>query len=244
MGASVDCSHPRSRIGVPAPDLPTSSRGLARSCSNFDMGYWRFVPGLASVFAVTLLPHAASGQEPLSTPPASGSSENAAPSSSASASALASSPGGRAARPAGSDVILPGFEILADGSTRLFVELSRPVTYETKVGHGSITVILKDAHIERRNNLNPLVTVHFNTPVTSARLRPHGRDVWLVVELRAAVHPSVAVDAGKDGGAVMRIEFPKGDYLRAGPKGDPAASSSGDPVPSADESAQSPAAGR
>lgn len=109
--------------------------------------------------------------------------------------------------------------MLADGSTRLFVELSRPVTYEARVGHGSITYVLKDARVERRNNQNPLVTVHFNTPVTSARLEPHGRDVWFVIALRSSVEPTVAMDAGKDGGAVMRIEFPKGEYVHAGADG-------------------------
>jgi len=148
--------------------------------------------------------------------------------------------GGRTAgraRSGVSDAILPGFEMLADGSTRLFVELSRPVTYEARSGHGSITYVLKEARVDRRNNQNPLVTVHFNTPVTSARLQPHGRDVWFVIALRSAVQPAVAMDAGKDGGVVMRIEFPKGDYVRPGAPADRGSPSSGD-VP--DESTPEP----
>ncbi len=73
--------------------------------------------------------------------------------------------------------------------------------------------VLKGAHVEKRNNFNPLVTVHFNTPVTSARLVPHGKDLWFVVDLRASVQPSVTMDAAKDGGAVLRIGFPSGSYL-------------------------------
>jgi hypothetical protein len=191
------------------------------------MGHPRFMQAaMASVFAAMCLPNAAGAQQ-VSPPPADGPSASGGHPSSSSASPP--NPGVRHPQPTGSDAILPGFEVLADGSTRLFVELSRPVTYETKVGRGSITYILKDARIERRNNLNPLVTVHFNTPVTRARLVPHGHDVWFVVELRSAVHPAVAMDAGKDGGAMMRIEFPKGDYLPVGSKGDRAPSSSGDP---------------
>ncbi len=114
------------------------------------------------------------------------------------------------------DSATPGFETLADGSTRLFVELSRPVTYAAKAGHGTITYVLKGAHVGRWNNTNPLVTVHFNTPVTEARLVPHGRDLWFVVDLRANVQPSVSVDAAKDGGSILRIAFAKGDYLPAG----------------------------
>jgi hypothetical protein len=109
--------------------------------------------------------------------------------------------------------IMPGFETLADGSTRLFVERSQPVAYETRKAAGSITYVLKGAHVDRRNNYNPLVTVHFNTPVTSARLVPHGKDLWFVVELRANVVPTVTMDTAKEGTAMLRIEFAKGDFL-------------------------------
>jgi hypothetical protein len=113
------------------------------------------------------------------------------------------------------DAILPGFETLADGSTRLFVLMSQPVHYEVKPAQGTLTYVLKGAHVDKRNNYNPLVTVHFNTPVTSARLVPHGADLWFVVDLRANATPTVAMDATKDGGAMLRIEFPRGDYLPA-----------------------------
>jgi hypothetical protein len=119
-----------------------------------------------------------------------------------------------AARQAAAGAV-PGFETLADGTSRLFVELTKPVAYETKTGKGTVTYVLKGARVSRRNNTNALVTVHFNTPVTSARLVPHGHDLWFVVELRAPVQPSVSMDAGKDGGAVMHIELPKGQYLPA-----------------------------
>ncbi|MGH7298476.1 MAG: hypothetical protein ACRELB_26280, partial [Polyangiaceae bacterium] len=95
------------------------------------------------------------------------------------------------------DAILPGFETLADGTTRLFVQLTRPVTYESKSAKGTLTYVLKGAYVDKRNNYNPLVTVHFNTPVTSARLVPHGSDLWFVVDLRANVTPTVALDATK-----------------------------------------------
>lgn len=123
------------------------------------------------------------------------------------------SPGRTAHASQAPDAILPGFETLADGSTRLFVQLTRPVKYDVKPARGVLTYVLKGAYADKRNNFNPLVTVHFNTPVTSARLVPHGRDLWFVVDLRANVTPTVAMDSTKDGGAMLRIEFPKGDYL-------------------------------
>lgn len=119
----------------------------------------------------------------------------------------------RAAKAQTPDAIMPGFEMLADGSSQLFVELSKPVTYDTKASRGSIVYVLKGAHVDKRNNYNPLVTVHFNTPVTSARLVPHGKDLWFVIDLRASVQPTVTMDAAKDGGAVLRIGFPSGSYL-------------------------------
>lgn len=108
---------------------------------------------------------------------------------------------------------MPGFETMPDGSTRLFVELSKPAAFDTKAARGSVTYVLKDARVERRNNENPLVTVHFNTPVTSARLVPHGHDVWFVVDLRANVQPAATMESTKEGPAVLRVAFPKGEYL-------------------------------
>jgi hypothetical protein len=116
---------------------------------------------------------------------------------------------------------MSGFESMADGSTRLFVELSKPTTYTVKEGKNRLTYLIKGAYAGRRNNTNPLVTVHFNTPVTSARLLPQGHDLRLVIHMRAKVEPTVSMDAGKDGSAVMHITFPKGDYLPAGIKAAP-----------------------
>lgn len=128
--------------------------------------------------------------------------------------------------------VVPGFEVLADGSSRVFVQLPKPVTYSTKAAKGVVTYVLKGVRVDRHNDLNALVTVHFNTPVTSARLVPHGGDLWLVVDLRANVQPSVAMDATKDGGAMLRVEFPKGDYLSGGGPAAPAPAPSS-PAPSA-----------
>jgi hypothetical protein len=114
-----------------------------------------------------------------------------------------------------SSAVMPCFETLADGSTRLYVELPKAVTYDAKTAHGSVTYVLKGVHVERRNNLNPLVTTYFNTPVTTAKFVPHGRDLWFVLDMRADVEPVVSMGSGSDGAVVMSIQFPKGDYLPA-----------------------------
>jgi hypothetical protein len=135
---------------------------------------------------------------------------------------------------------MAGFETLVDGSTRLFVDLSKPVAYDTKAAPTTIIYVLKGARVERRNNQNPLVTVHFNTPVSSARLVPHRRDVWLVVDLRARAQPTATMDSTKDGAATLRIAFPKGDYLPPEPSGPPSPES-GDGSSAATERGQHPA---
>jgi hypothetical protein len=169
----------------------------------------------ATAFAIGL-PAAALAQTP-SSPPLATRSTRAARAARAPASGPARA-------------VLPGFETLADGSSRLFVELSKPVAYDTKAARGSVTYVLRGARVLKHNNTNPLVTVHFNTPVTSARLVPHGHDLWFVVDLRADVQPAVTMDAGKDGTAVMRIELPKGSYL---PAAAPVSGASSDAPPAA-----------
>jgi hypothetical protein len=144
----------------------------------------------------------------------------------ASATAGAASPGPNE----GEGAVVPGFELLGDGSTRVFVQMPKAATYTAKVEPNKIVYVLKDLRVDKRNNYNPLVTVHFNTPVTSARLVPHGKDLWLIIALRAKAQPAVAVQAGKDGTSILQVDFPKGEYL---PAGAPAAGSDDEtPAPS------------
>jgi hypothetical protein len=111
---------------------------------------------------------------------------------------------------------LPGFEMLADGGSRLFVQLTQNVSVEEKRAAGTVTYVLKGAHVTKYNNERPLVTVHFNTPVSRARLIPSGRDLLFVVDLRANVQPTWKIDTGKDNTAILAIDFPKGDFIPSG----------------------------
>jgi len=185
------------------------------------MPFQRFASALAG--AMVLVPAESLAQTPDAAPTASAASPADAtppaastPTASTPTASTAVPTAAHRAKGGASSLALAGFETMGDGSTRLFVELSKPVAYATKVSGSTITYVLKGARAGRRNNTNPLVTVHFNTPVTSARLVPHGQDLWFVVQLRAKVQPAVTMDAAKDGSAVMRIEMPKGDYLPAG----------------------------
>ncbi len=65
-------------------------------------------------------------------------------------------------------------------------------------------------------NEGALVTVHFNTPVVRARLVPAGRDLDLMIELRADVTPQMKIVPAKDNGAMLQIDFAPGAYLPPG----------------------------
>ncbi len=127
-----------------------------------------------------------------------------------------------AAVPAGPIATLPGFEMEADGSSRCFVQLTALVPVEEKKAAGSITYVLKGAHVNVRNNENALVTVHFNTPVTRARLVPSALGLSFIIDLRANVSPTYKVVGGKDGTSILEVDFPKGSYVTAAAPADAA----------------------
>lgn len=110
----------------------------------------------------------------------------------------------------------PGFEQLPDGGSRLFVQLSQNVPVEERRANGEVTYVLRGAHLRVHNDSNELITVHFNTPVFRARLRPQGNDLLFVLELRSAVAPVFKVTENQDHTSTLQIDFPKGDFLGDG----------------------------
>jgi hypothetical protein len=119
---------------------------------------------------------------------------------------------GAVARPravhTGPSAAFPSFTTATGGASRLVVHLSGNVPVEEHKAEGSVTYILKGVHVNRWNDTNPLVTVHFNTPLSQARLVPRGSDLHLVLDLRAAVSPTFKVTATEGGGASLEIELP------------------------------------
>jgi hypothetical protein len=114
----------------------------------------------------------------------------------------------------------PGFRLTDDGGSELMIEFSRsPTSPSEHRAKGSITYIFKGAHVAKSNNKNPLITVHFNTPVMSARLTTKKGDLQLVVDLRpgANVAPSSGLRASSDGdGQQFFVKFPSGAWLPPG----------------------------
>ncbi|HEY8073934.1 MAG TPA: hypothetical protein VIF62_07490 [Labilithrix sp.] len=140
--------------------------------------------------------------------------------------AAAAAPVRAVRRVSGPIATLPGFEETADGGSRLFVDLTQSVPVEERKAPGSITYVLKGAHVNRFNNTNALVTVHFNTPVARARLIPKGNDLLFVIDLRAAATPAFKMNENADHSAVLTIDFAKGDFTNAPVSDQPAATPS------------------
>jgi hypothetical protein len=137
--------------------------------------------------------------------------------------AYSDKPTGKAAAPRGTRykasgpvVNMPGFEQTNEGGSRLFVQLSQNVQVEERKAQGSITYVLKGASPRVWNNTNALVTVHFNTPVSRARLVPQGGDLHFIIELRSAATPTWKMNDSQDKTAMLSVDFPKGDYLANG----------------------------
>jgi hypothetical protein len=205
------------------------------------MAAFAHTPPAAAPPAASAAPAPAAPAPATSAPAPSGSAASAeAPKRPATGYGYSDAKPARAAAPAraravhhvsGPVATLPGFEMLSDGGSRLFVQLSQQVEVAEKKGstqpprkakgkpaagggaHPTITYVLKGAHVLRRNNQNALVTVHFNTPVMRARLVPAGRDVRFVVDLRADATPAWKMVQAKDNTAILQIDFPKGEFL-------------------------------
>jgi hypothetical protein len=149
-----------------------------------------------------------------------------------SAAALAAPPVGDADGTAA--ITFTGFDEHADGSSRLYVKLSHPVSVEPTLSGTHLEYVLIGTRIPIRNNKNPLITSHFGSQVVSARLvledhskgntrskrRANARRntksaplvadaARLVVETREAVTPQHRMVRNADGSAMLVIDFAK-----------------------------------
>jgi hypothetical protein len=115
-------------------------------------------------------------------------------------------------RPGAAVATFPGFRLLPDGRSRIYVELSKSVTVDEHRTDQELTFTLHDAQVLVKNNRNALITTHFATPVSRARLVSAGNDINLVLDLRKAANATHQVVAGENGSARLEIDFPAGDY--------------------------------
>jgi hypothetical protein len=103
----------------------------------------------------------------------------------------------------------PGFRMAADGSSKVWVSVTRPVDVQVRRAGGHVTFVLSGVQVGVRNNTNPLVTTHFNTPLERARLVQDRAGALLVLDLRETAEPTHKLSKGPYGTMVLEIALPK-----------------------------------
>lgn len=109
----------------------------------------------------------------------------------------------------------PGFQMMPDGSSRVFLQMSEAVPHAVTREGNTLVVTLKGAKILHRNHGRPLLTQFFNTPVTRVKVKRVRRALRVEISLRADVTPQVRAVTGADGLHYVYVEFAAGDYLSA-----------------------------
>jgi hypothetical protein len=114
----------------------------------------------------------------------------------------------------------PGFQMLSDGGSRVFVQVSQEPLFETRDEPGRFVVLLERTGVHLRNNKRALETRYFNTPVKRVRVQRRRDKVAVILELRAPAPPRVHTQPGAEGRFhYVLVDFPPGDWLAeaAGP---------------------------
>lgn len=119
----------------------------------------------------------------------------------------------------GNAITWPGFQVLPQGGSRIFVQSTSPVGQRLERQAGLIIVHLGAAKLAHDNNARPLVTHFFNTPVEEAAVRVRGGQASLVLRMRAgatAVTPTLRAEAQEGTGLhFLYVDFPAGQYFAA-----------------------------
>lgn len=112
----------------------------------------------------------------------------------------------------------PGFQMRPDGSSRVFIQSTRPLTVTSEVKGNRIVVDLAKADIVGDNTRLPLETRFFNTPVTRATILRTAKLTQLVLDMRANVQPKISSERASSGFHFLYLDFPPGDYLQPAPE--------------------------
>lgn len=122
---------------------------------------------------------------------------------------IAAAPGGAAL------VTWPGFQMMPNGGSRVFVQTSVEVTPELKRDGQSDNwqIVLAHVALPPGNARRPLDTHFFNTPVTSIRTLARGQGVVVLLGMRAKLKPVVRTERAQSGYFFTYLEFPAGSFL-------------------------------
>ncbi|MCA9645988.1 MAG: hypothetical protein H6718_33390 [Polyangiaceae bacterium] len=103
----------------------------------------------------------------------------------------------------------PGFRMLQDGSSEVSVWLSKKVSVDVRKAERSVTLVLSETYVRWTTNTYPLITTHFNTPLSSARLKRGKKgETLLVLTLREAADVKSRLEVGPRGSSILRVSIP------------------------------------
>ncbi len=102
----------------------------------------------------------------------------------------------------------PGFARLDDGTSRIWVEVTRKVEVLESKTPGRVVYRLRGTAVLQRTNQLPLLTGFFATPVDRVQLAQQGPDLDLIIELREVTDLTHRV-VETPRGMVLQIDFPK-----------------------------------
>jgi hypothetical protein len=100
-----------------------------------------------------------------------------------------------------------GFQMKAEGGSRVFVQLTSEAPYQVTDAPGGLHVVIKGARLHLRNNARPLDTHFFATPVKSIRAAEKGGEVMLMIETKGKAAHAERIEAA-GGYQFLMIDFP------------------------------------
>ncbi len=122
-------------------------------------------------------------------------------------------------------VTWPGFQMVYGGS-RVFVQMLKGTSVDSvkgparvakppfKVTEPALVYAFPKKVVLIKNNLNPLITRSFNTPVNTVRMKRKKGSVYMVLELRKEEEPvREELMSTEEGYHFFFVEFASGEYL-------------------------------
>lgn len=105
-------------------------------------------------------------------------------------------------------VTWPGFSMLPDGTSQLFLQTTSSLTYTTKKSGNIFIINLGKVSVYLGNNRNPLVTTHFKTPLKRAYFKTKKKKLSLILEMKNDVQPELLQQSQQDGYNYLLVKFP------------------------------------
>ncbi len=107
--------------------------------------------------------------------------------------------------------------MLADGTSRVSLLVTRTTAVTPQATGRRVSYFLKDAQVGVHNNTNPLVTLHFATPLSRVKLVREKTGATLVLELREDVKTAHLTRSGPGQSMVLEVSVPRPTQTYAPP---------------------------